>query len=259
MLLGRADGEHDPVVSAQVGLELHPVEVADPHRDARTLTPKPNSRLRQRARAAPARGCDDAHALLRRRAALALDRVAHAAVRAVVVDDAARLHRRVDRRRADEAEARLAQALRQLDRRRRLRLPRPPAPGRRGGTPTRARAAACPPRAARASPARSRSPPRSCRGGGRCPRRRAAARRRARRTARPRRDRSRRTPRGSSRACAGSSATRARTGSPRGRAARTARARRAPAVPTPRRGTRCTPGRCSPSSERRRRSRRPRP
>jgi len=31
MLLGRADGEHDPVVSAQVGLELHPVEVADPH------------------------------------------------------------------------------------------------------------------------------------------------------------------------------------------------------------------------------------
>ena len=45
MLLGRADGEHDPVVSAQVGLELHPVEVADSHRDARTLTPKPNPRL----------------------------------------------------------------------------------------------------------------------------------------------------------------------------------------------------------------------
>jgi pimeloyl-ACP methyl ester carboxylesterase len=44
MLLGRADGEHDPVVSAQVGLELHPVEVADPHRDARTLTPEPNPR-----------------------------------------------------------------------------------------------------------------------------------------------------------------------------------------------------------------------
>ena len=45
MLLGRADGEHDPVVSAQVCLELHPVEVADPHREARTLTPKPNPRL----------------------------------------------------------------------------------------------------------------------------------------------------------------------------------------------------------------------
>jgi hypothetical protein len=45
MLFGRADGEHDPVVAAQVRLELHPVEVADPHRDARTLTPKPNPRL----------------------------------------------------------------------------------------------------------------------------------------------------------------------------------------------------------------------
>src|SRR5262249_9810188 len=49
MLLGRADGEHDPVVSGQVGLELHPVEVADPHRDARTLTPKPNPWLGQRS------------------------------------------------------------------------------------------------------------------------------------------------------------------------------------------------------------------
>jgi hypothetical protein len=48
MLLGRADGEHDPVVSTQVGLELHPVEVADPHRDARTLAPKPSPRLRRR-------------------------------------------------------------------------------------------------------------------------------------------------------------------------------------------------------------------
>jgi len=34
MLLGRADWEHDPVVSTHVGLELHPVEVADPHGDA---------------------------------------------------------------------------------------------------------------------------------------------------------------------------------------------------------------------------------
>jgi hypothetical protein len=34
MLLGRADGKHDPVVSVQVGLELHPIEVANPHRDA---------------------------------------------------------------------------------------------------------------------------------------------------------------------------------------------------------------------------------
>ena len=45
MLLGRADGEHDSVVSTQVGLELHPVEVADPHRDARTLTPKADRRM----------------------------------------------------------------------------------------------------------------------------------------------------------------------------------------------------------------------
>src|SRR6266516_2735491 len=48
MLLGRADGENDPVVSTQVGLELHPVEVADSHRAARTLAPKPNPRLRER-------------------------------------------------------------------------------------------------------------------------------------------------------------------------------------------------------------------
>src|SRR6266511_2453737 len=33
--------------AARVRLELHPVEVADPHRDVRTLTPKPNPRLRQ--------------------------------------------------------------------------------------------------------------------------------------------------------------------------------------------------------------------
>jgi hypothetical protein len=48
VLLGRADGEHDPIVTAQVGLELHPVEVADPHRDAETLAPDARlSRLRR--------------------------------------------------------------------------------------------------------------------------------------------------------------------------------------------------------------------
>jgi hypothetical protein len=31
VLIGRTDGEDDPVVPAQVGLELHPVEIADPH------------------------------------------------------------------------------------------------------------------------------------------------------------------------------------------------------------------------------------
>ena len=49
MLLGRAHGEHDPVVSTQVCLELHPVDVADPDHDARTLAPKPNRRLGERA------------------------------------------------------------------------------------------------------------------------------------------------------------------------------------------------------------------
>ena len=62
--------------------------------------------------------------------------------------------------------------------------------------------------------------------------------------------RSPRTRRGSPRACAGSSATRAPTGSPRGRAARRGRARRGRAGPTPRRGRRCRAGRSSPSSGR---------
>ena len=126
-----------------------------------------------------------------------LDLVAHPARREVVVDDAARLHRRPHRRRADEAEAGRLQPLRELLRLRRLRVPvrrrLRRCRSRSARTTRRARAAACPPRAARARRARSRSPPRSCRGGGRCPRRRAAARRRARRSARPRRDRSPRT------------------------------------------------------------------
>src|SRR3954449_1780186 len=62
-------------------------------------------------------------AFLRRPAALPLDGVAHPAVGTVVVDHAAGLHRGVDRRRADKAEARFAQALRQLARLRRLRDP----------------------------------------------------------------------------------------------------------------------------------------
>src|SRR5215212_2084956 len=66
---------------------------------------------------------DSWRALLRRAAALSLDHVAHPAVGAVIVDDAARLHGRVDRRRADEAEAGLSQALRELDGTRRLRDP----------------------------------------------------------------------------------------------------------------------------------------
>src|SRR5438128_1465559 len=50
MLLGRADREHDPVVSAQVGLELHPVEVPDPHRDHCTLAPARNPQVGQCSR-----------------------------------------------------------------------------------------------------------------------------------------------------------------------------------------------------------------
>ena len=47
MLLGRADGEHDPVVAPQGGLELNPVEVADSHRAA-NASAKPNPRLGER-------------------------------------------------------------------------------------------------------------------------------------------------------------------------------------------------------------------
>ena len=107
----------------------------------------------------------------------------------MVVHDAACLHGGVHRRRPNEAEARLAQA---LGERGRLGASAPASPrgaaGRgapRARGPRRARPAARPTRAARPWPARSRSPPRSCRGGGRCRRPRAAARRRPRRSARP--------------------------------------------------------------------------
>jgi hypothetical protein len=32
VLLGRSDRQHDPVVSLQVGRDLHPVRLVDPHR-----------------------------------------------------------------------------------------------------------------------------------------------------------------------------------------------------------------------------------
>ena len=105
----------------------------------------------------------------------------------VVVHEAGRLHERVDDRRADEAEAARAQLLRE-------RRPTPACfagisarvrgarPRRRRERPDEARRARP---AARARRARSRSRPRSCRGGGRSPRRRAAARHRPHRTRRP--------------------------------------------------------------------------
>ena len=97
----------------------------------------------------------------------------------MVVDDTARLHRGVHRRRADEAEARCAQTL--CERRRRGRRSEPvgvatAAPSGRGEHPARrARPAAFPPHATPPSRARSRSSPRSCPGGGRSRRPRAAA------------------------------------------------------------------------------------
>src|SRR5436190_3024806 len=57
-------------------------------------------------------------------AARSIDLVAHVAGGDVVVDDPARLHRRVDRRRPDETKPGLAQAFRQLDRPGGLRGPR---------------------------------------------------------------------------------------------------------------------------------------
>ena len=113
-------------------------------------------------------------------------------IRDVIVDDPRRLHRRVDRRRADEAEARL---LRRFD-------SSSPSAASRYSHISRPAEALFP--AAPASRARSRSPPRSCRDAGRCPRLRAAARRRARRTARHAPDRSPRTPRETPRASGGS-------------------------------------------------------
>src|SRR5215213_1577541 len=95
------------------------VHAADSRSQATAVSP---ARVSFRQKARPPRS-DSWRALLRLPAALSLDHVAHPAVGAVIVDDAARLHGRVDRRRADEAEARLSQALRELDGIRRLRDP----------------------------------------------------------------------------------------------------------------------------------------
>ena len=158
----------------------------------------------------------------------------------MVVDDSAGLHRCVDGRRPDEAEARLAQLLRERHRAGRLRGASrrgTRAAGRRPGTTRRAPAARARNRATRLSRARWRSRPRSCRGDGRSRRREQPLDVPLPELGDADRGRSPRTPRGTPRACAGSSATRARTGSPPGRAARRARARRRPAGPTPRRGS----------------------
>ena len=153
------------------------------------------------------------------------DLVPHETVGAVVVDDPHRLHRRVHGRRADEAEARLAEALRQLDGLRRLREPL---------LRDRAVAAVLPDQLVQRRRLAQRD-------------RRARVRDRRLDLAavaddpgvaeqpldvalverpRPSPGRSRRMRSGSSPACAGSSARRARTGSLRGRAARRCRPRR---------------------------------
>ena len=170
----------------------------------------------------------------------------------VVVDDAARLHRGVDRRRPDETEARRLQRFESARRLRRRRAPVGVRPRRRARArrvrPEELVRAGYRPRAARPSPARSRSPPRSCRGDGRStasPSSRSTSRlaeAATRSGSKP--AKAARKPR----ACAGSSATRAPTGSPRGTAARRGPARPGPAGPTPRRGRRGRAGRSSPSS-----------
>ena len=145
-------------------------------RAARAATPRSRSSASSASRRAST-------ARTRRRASARASRPAaaarHGQVGEVVVDDAAGLHRRVDGRRADEAEARLAQLLRE-----RLRLRASSRASRR-----RARRGARSSRYDQTSScsgvpgfaqrdcrrARWRSRPRSCRGGGRC-RRRASSR-----------------------------------------------------------------------------------
>ena len=204
----------------------HPLELREvPHRARRrgrraVLTDR---RARRRPRS-PGRSRRHWPAELTLRAASHAGRARH--IRQVVVDDAARLHRGVDRRRADEAEPEREQRLRARLRlrrrrrdvgeraRRRRRRRRFERPEQRGQRPVLALRRQC-------RRARSRSSPRSCRGGARCPRhpssrstsRVAEARDRSRR-------RSLRTPRGSSRACAGSSARTGPTGSLRDTASR---------------------------------------
>ena len=171
----------------------------------------------------------------------------------MVVDDAARLHRRVDGRRADEAEAGASAA-----------------PSRAPSTPAWSPASRCD-AARRGGRAAGDDQTSSCSGVPASRSASVAARVRDRRLdlaavaddagvaeqpldvalaeARDRaRDRSRRTRRGSSRACAGSSATRAPTGSPRGRAARRGRARRDRPAPLLVVVGECRARRSSPSS-----------
>ena len=56
VLLGRPDGQHDPVVAREVLLDLHPVELADPHQisssDARRRPSTSKIRRRTYARTA---------------------------------------------------------------------------------------------------------------------------------------------------------------------------------------------------------------
>ena len=160
-----------------------------------------------------------------------LDGVPHPAVGEVVVDDAAGLHGRVDGRRADEAEARPAQALRERRRLRRRRGPVGVGARRARAARGRMRPEELVQRGARLAQRDRRPGVRDRRldlaavaddrGVGEQPLDVALAER-----GRRARGRSPRMRRGTPRACAGSSATRGPTGSPRGRAARRRRARR---------------------------------